>query len=278
MERRTKKPVDVGAVMSRLLLGLLVALTLLPFYLMLVNSFKNETNIVQAPFSLPLPFEVETYAKAWPQVVRPMLNSLLVTAAIILITCLVSLLAAYAFARFRFFLKEVLYFGVIALLMIPGFVLLIPQFIQIVSLGLFDTYWALILVPAAYQVAMGTFLLRSSIESIPSSLFEAATIDGASDRHIMQYIVLPMSKPILATVIIMTGLSSWNNYIWPLVASSSEATSQIAVALTSLVRDTYYGKGVLFAGYVCASLPIILLFSFSSKYFIEGLSQGAVKG
>lgn len=264
--------------MSRLLLGLLVALTLLPFYLMLINSFKNETGIVQAPFSLPLPPEVETYAKAWPQVVRPMLNSLLVTAAIIIITCLVSLLAAYAFARFSFFLKEALYFGVIALLMIPGFVLLIPQFIQIVNLGMFDTYWALILVPAAYQVAMGTFLLRSSIEGIPLSLFEAATIDGAGDRHTLKYIVLPMSKPILATVIIMTGLSSWNNYIWPLVASSSEATSQIAVALTSLVRDTYYGKGVLFAGYVCASLPIILLFSFSSKYFIEGLSQGAVKG
>jgi len=267
-----------SSVLSRLLLLFLVVLTLTPFYLLLVNSFKSASGIVNTPFSIPLDPMVINYVKALPQIVRPMMNSLLVTLAIIVLTCIVSLLAAYSFARFRFPLKEPLYFAVIALLMIPGFVLLIPQFIQVVDLGLYDSYWALILVPAAYQVAFGTFLIRSSIEAIPRSLFEAASIEGANDIQILRYLVLPMSKPILATVTILTGLSSWNNYIWPLVASSSNATKQISVALTELIRDTVSGNGILFAGYVCASLPIVLLFSFASKYFIEGLSQGAVKG
>jgi len=269
---------SVGSVLSRILLLLLLLLTLMPFYLLLVNSFKKETDIIHAPFGIPIQWQFMNYVKAMPQILRPMCNSFLVTAAIILLTCVISLLAAYAFSRFRFFLKEPLYFGVIALLMIPGFVLLIPQFVQVVDLGLYDTYWALILVPAAYQVAMGTFLIRSSIEGISPSLFEAATLAGANDLQILRYVVLPMAKPILATVTIMTGLSSWNNYIWPLVASSSDSTKQISVALTALVRDAVYGKGVLFAGYMCASLPIILLFCFASKSFIEGLSQGAVKG
>ncbi len=268
----------IQTVLSRALLLFLIVLTLTPFYLLLVNSFKNATGIMRTPFSIPLNPLFSNYVKALPQIVRPMLNSLLVTLAIIVLTCAVSLLAAYSFARFRFPFKEPLYFAVIALLMIPGFVLLIPQFIQVVNLGLYDSYWALILVPAAYQVAFGTFLLRSSIESIPRSLFEAAAIEGASDIQILRHLVLPMSKPILATVTILTGLSSWNNYIWPLVASSSSTTKQISVALTELIRDTVSGNGILFAGYVCASLPIIILFSIASKYFIEGLSQGAVKG
>lgn len=267
-----------GMILSRILLGLLLVLTLMPFYLLVINSFKRASSIISAPFAISLTPQTITYANALPQIIRPMLNSLLVTAAIIVLTIVISMLAAYAFARFRFAFKEPLYFCVIALLMIPGFVLLIPQFIQVVRLGLYDSYWALILVPTAYQVAMGTFLVRTSIEGISQSLFEAATMEGATDTQMLRYIVLPMSKPILATLTIMTGLSAWNNYIWPLVASSSDTTKQISVALTSLVRDTLYGNGVLFAGYVCASLPIIILFCCASKYFVEGLSQGAVKG
>lgn len=268
----------IGSFFSRILLGVLVFLTLVPFYLMIVNSLKNAAGIIQEPFSIPRVLYLINYIKAFPQVLRPMLNSLIVTVAIIVITCLFSLFAAYAFARFKFFMKEVLYFGIIALMMIPGFVLLIPQFIQVNNLGLYDTYAALILVPAAYQVAFGTMLIRTSIEGISNSLFESALLEGANDMQIIRHIVLPMSKPILATVSIMTGLSSWNNYIWPLVASSSENTRQIAVALNQIVYNAAQGKGVELAGYVCASLPIVILFCIASKSFIEGLSQGAVKG
>ena len=120
--------------------------------------------------------------------------------------------------------------------------------------------------------------MRSSIEGMPKSLFEAAELAGANDLQILRYIVVPLSRPILATVSIMTGLSAWNNYMWPLVASTSDETRQISVALNQLVYDAVQGKGVQLAGYVCASLPIVIMFCLASKSFIEGLSQGAVKG
>lgn len=267
------------SIFSRILLGILLLLTLAPFYLLVINSFKGQTEIIKTPFQLAVNWQFMNYAKALPQVVRPMLNSLLVTFAVILITVVVSMLASYAFVRYEsFFGKELLYYGIIALLMIPGFVMLIPQFVQITNLGLFNSYWGLILPPAAYQVAMGTFLTRSSMEAISKSLFEAAEIEGAGDMDILLKVVLPLSKPILSTVTIMTGLNAWNNYIWPLVASSGEATQQIAVALTKLIVSVSDGNGVLFAGYIIASLPLVILFCFASKYFVAGITQGAVKG
>lgn len=264
---------------SRFLLGFLLILTLFPFYLLVINSFKSQTEIIKNPFKWAVNWQFTNYAKALPQVIRPMLNSFWVTLLVILITVAVSMLASYAFVRYKSFRgRNILYYGIIALLMIPGFVMLIPQFIQITRLKLYDTFAGLIFPPAAYQVAMGTFLIRSSMESISKSLFEAAYIEGAGDMQILIKIVLPLSTPILSTVTIMTGLNVWNNYIWPLVASSGTATQQIAVALTKLVVSVSDGNGVLFAGYIIASLPLIILFCFASKYFVAGLTQGAVKG
>lgn len=269
----------VVSILSRVLLGFLLLLTLLPFYLLTINAFKSQNEIILNPFKWASSWQFQNFVKAAPQIFRPMVNTLVVTVAVIAITLIVSLLASYAFTRYeRFFAKEVLYFGIVALLMIPGFVMLIPQFVQITNLGLYNTLLGLILPPAAYQVAMGTFLTRTSMEGIPKSLFEAAEIEGANDMDILLRVVLPLSKPIMATVTIMTGLNAWNNYIWPLVASSGEKTQQIAVALTKIIVSVADGKGVEFAAYIIASLPLIILFCFASKYFVEGLTSGAVKG
>ena len=178
------------------------------------------------------------------------------------------------------FLKDprFLYLAIMALLMIPGFVLLIPQFIQITRLQMYNTFWGLIFPPAAASSATATFLLRTSMEGLSKSLFEAADMEGAGDLQILTKIVVPLSKPTISTVTIMTGLSAWNNYLWPLVSTTGENTQQIAVALTKLVRSSVEGNGIMFAGYVTASLPLILLFCFASKSFVSGLTQGAVKG
>ena len=265
--------------LSRILLGFLLILTLLPFYLLVINAFKSQNEIILNPFQWAKSWQFQNFVKAAPQIIRPMANTFFVTAVIIIITIVVSLLASYAFVRYeRFFGKEVLYFGIIALLMIPGFVMLIPQFVQITNLGMYNTFLGLILPPAAYQVAMGTFLTRSSMESISKSLFEAAEIEGANDMDILVKVALPLSKPILSTVTIMTGLNAWNNYLWPLVSTSGEKTQQIAVALTKIIVSVSDGQGVRFAAYIIASLPLIILFCFASKYFVEGLTSGAVKG
>lgn len=265
-------------IFGRILLGLLLLLTLLPFYLLLVNSFKWSKEIVVNPWIPAGGWHLTNYAKAGVQIVRPMFNSFIVTVCVIALVVLVSTLAAYAFVRFKFFASGILYIGIIAMLMIPGFVLLIPQFIQINQLGMYNTFAGLIFPPAAAGAATGTFLLKSSMETISKSLFEAADMEGAGDLHILSRIVVPLSKPTISTVVIVTGLSAWNNYLWPLVSTSGPETQQITVALTKLIRSAIEGDGILFAGYVTASLPLIILFCFASKSFVAGLTQGAVKG
>lgn len=266
------------SVFSRFLLGLLLFLTLLPFYLLFINSFKWSKDIVKNPFYMAEIWRYGNYKKAMEQVLRPMLNSACVTVSVVVIVLFVSVLAAYAFARFRFKGEKIFYILIMAMLMIPGFVLLIPQFIQIKHLGLYNTYGGLILPPSAALSATATFLLRTSMDSLPKSLFEAADMEGATDLQILLKVVLPLSKPTIATVVIMTGLNAWNNYLWPLVSTSGKETQQITVALTKLIRTATEGNGILFAGYVIASLPLIILFCFAGKSFVAGLTQGAVKG
>ena len=267
------------SILGKILLFFLLILTLFPFYLLCINSFKSQKEIIKNPFAFADVWQVTNFYKAFPQVIHPMINSFLVTLLVILITVTVSMLASYAFVRYEKFKgKEMFYYGIIALLMIPGFVMLVPQFIHITRLKLYNTYAGLILPPAAYQVAMGTFLIRASMEQLSKSLFEAAQIEGAGDMDILIKIVLPLCLPIISTVTIMTGLDIWNNYIWPLVVSTGVKTQQIAVALTKLIVSVNDGNGVLFAGYIIASLPLIILFCFASKYFVAGLTQGAVKG
>lgn len=267
-----------AAAVGRLLLAFILFLTLVPFYLLLSNSFKWSEEIVKFPFALPDQWHFTNYVKSAVQVFRPMLNTLMVTACVIVVVLIAGTLAAYAFVRFRFFGSTVLYLAIMALLMIPGFVLLIPQFIQINRLGMYNTYAGLIFPPAAASSATATFLLKASMEGIPKSLFEAADMEGAGELQILMRIVVPLSRPALSTVVIMTGLAAWNNYLWPLVSTTGESTQQIAVALTKLVRSAAEGNGVMFAGYVTASLPLIILFSCASRAFISGLTQGAVKG
>lgn len=268
----------VWSVIGKILLLFILFLTLFPFYLLLVNSVKWNEEIVKTPWGLASEWHFGNYAKSIVQVVHPMVNTFIVTVSVILIVLVVSTLAAYAFSRFQFKGSTLFYMIIMAMLMIPGFVLLIPQFIQITNLGMFNTYWGLIFPPAAASSATATFLLRTSMDGLSKSLFEAADMEGAKELQILTKIVVPLSKPTLSTVIIMTGLAAWNNYLWPLVSTTGEATQQISVALTKLVRSTVEGDGILFSGYVIASLPLIILFCFASKSFVSGLTQGAVKG
>ncbi len=266
------------SILSRILLGLLLFLTLIPFYLLVINSVKWSKEIVENPFVISHSIHFSNYNKAFGQVMRPMLNSAIVTVCVVLIVLVVSTLAAYAFARFKFKGATLCYMMIMAMLMIPGFVLLIPQFIQIKHLGMYNTFAGLIFPPAAALSATATFLLGTSMKSLPKSMFEAADMEGASDLQILFRIVVPLTKPTMATAVIMTGLNAWNNYLWPLVSTTGKETEQITVALTKLIRTAMEGNGVLFAGYVLASLPLIILFCFASKSFVAGLTQGAVKG
>ena len=174
---------------------------------------------------------------------------------------------------------EALFLMLLALLMIPGILTLVPAFLLVKRLGLMNTYGALILPYIAGGQIFAIFVMRSFFASLPEELFESARIDGANTFRLYSSICLPLSKPILVTIAIMNILGTWNDYIWPLVTIPDGKRWTISVGIVSF-GSQYLGTeswGPMYAGYVLASLPLIILFVFTMRYFIAGLTSGAIK-
>ena len=188
-----------------------------------------------------------------------------------------SSLAGYAFARYQFRGKNLLFYLMMTMMMIPYFLILIPQFIMCKNLGILNTYSVQVFPSAGAFSILSTFLIRTYMEGLPGSLFEAASLEGAGDIRLFTRIALPLSKPIMATVFITTLISSWNNYIWPLVAANTDTVRPIVVAITKISAGMSQRQGVQFSGYILASLPLVLVFCFATKPFVEGLTAGSIK-
>ena len=207
---------------------------------------------------------------------RFFLNSLLVAAAVTFGVVFSSSLAGYAFARLRFPGRDKLFLGYLATMMIPGAVTMIPLFILMRQLGWVDSYAALI-VPAMFS-AYGTFMLRQFFMSIPRDLEDAAAIDGCGLFGIYWRIILPVSKPALATLTTFTFMGQWNNFLWPLVVTNSPEKMTLPVGLQYFMGLHGTDYALLMAGSVTAILPVLALFLFSQRFFIRGIQLGAIKG
>jgi len=268
--RRFQWPLFVG-------LALVFVLTLLPFYLTLANSLKYRMQITMNIWIPTPPFHFDNYARAFREIWRGLFNSVFVTACIILGALLCSSLAAYSFARFSFPGKTFLYFSIIAFLMIPGFLTLIPQFMLFRDMKLLNTYPCIILPVIATTAVMPTIFFRTFFEGLPKSLLESAEIEGAGELRIFFQIVLPLSKSMIGTVVILTGLAGWNNYIWPLVTLTDRAIMPVILQLRYIPEGTLEGMGPRLAGYTIASVPLVVLFAIATKPFIRGVTSGAIK-
>ena len=259
-------------------LAVFTFVTLYPLLMMLFGSFKHQLQLLRNPWFFTLPLHFSNYMIAFGQIIRPIFNSALVTTLGVIITLIGASCASYVFAIYDFPGKRFFYYYIIFLLMVPGFVILIPQFLVVLNLGLFNTYFGQILPPAANNIAMGTLLMTSFFKGISKSVVESAQMEGCNEIQLLTKIVLPLSKPIIATISITTGLAFWNNFIWPLVVTQGDRVAPVIVAISRLRVPIVEGQGPVFAAYVMAALPILILFSFASKAFVTGLSAGAVKG
>jgi len=268
-------------------LVMMLAFAFFPFVFMIYTSLKTEDAIAHNFWSPPTTAgewnAAENYSKAW-QVVAPYVkNSLIVTTANVIGMMIVATLAAYAFARFRFPGRQFFFFMIIALLMVPGVLTLIASFMWVKSLfwsdslNLIDSYWVLILPGIAGAQIGAIFLCRSFFAGLPTELFEAARIDGASDLQIIWNIVLPLSKPILGTVAVMNILGNWNSFLWPLLTVGDKSMYTIAIGLRYFSGQFANSYGPMFAGYALASIPLIVLFLLTMRHFIAGLTSGAIK-
>lgn len=266
-----------------LYVALLVGATLMvvPFITMASTSLKSHAYVLEIPPRLvPTDPTLLNYVQAWTTqgFARYFINSSLVTGAHVVGVLLVSSMMAYAFARFDFRGKKALFLALLGTLMIPAMMLIIPQFILARDLGLIDRRLGLVVFYIASQVAFLTFLLRGFFESIPRELEESMELDGASAWSIYWHLMLPLSRPALATAGIFAFLAAWDEFVWALtiINTPDRRTLPIAIALFQGAHSTSWG--LVFAASIIAITPVIVVFVVFQRHFVAGLQAGALKG
>ena len=265
-------------------IGLIVALVVilllvfLPIIYLLIFSFKNNAQIYANFWGMPNPWIFGNYVDGFNAIYRPIFNSIYISLASTAITVFTAALAGYAFARHRFPGKEPLYYSFLGLMMIPAILTLIPRYLLVKQMDIVDTPWVLILPWAAGDQAFGILLCRGFFATISEELFEAGRVDGATEIQLFAWLAAPLSLPILVTLAIVHTFRSYNDYIWPLITINSADLQVVTVALTQF--NAGYGiinYGPRFAGYLLASVPLLVMFLFGMRYFIRGMTAGALK-
>jgi multiple sugar transport system permease protein len=254
------------------ILTLLALLCLVPFAWMLLTSFKPEDELFSNALGLPSTLAWENYPRAFTffPFVRFLLNTLVLAVGGTLLHLLTSCLAAYAFARMRFRLREPLFLLYLGTLMVPQQVTIVPLFLMLRSVGLVDTFWALIL-PGAFH-ALGVFLLRQFFLTIPRELEESAFMDGAGRLRILWQIILPLSRPALATLAVFTFVREWNQFLWPLIVTTSPEMRTLPVGLSQFTGQYGTEWHLLMAASTATLLPTLLVFFAAQRHFVRGIA------
>lgn len=259
-----------------LLAGALVVLA--PFLWMITTSLKPTRGVHLPPYLIPADFRWENYRRAWDadQFGRFYWNSVVMTAGIVAGQLITSAMAGYAFARLRFPGRQALFFLVLATMMIPIYVTLIPSYLLVKDLGWLDSYQGLI-APRIVS-AFGIFLMRQHFLTIPREIEEAALLDGASHLRVLAGIMLPLSGPALATLGIFSFLFAWNDFLWPLIVTSSPEMRTVQLGLANFTGRYGTQWTLLMAGAVTATIPALVIFAFGQRWFVRGVSMTGVKG
>ena len=264
MKLNTKKMQDLRFEIGiTLATTLLLVLAFIPIFTMLLLSMKSNVQIYGDFFSLPNPIEWSNYSVAIGKLIPNMINTLLVVSIATACTMVLSVLC------------------VLALMMVPGILTLIPQYSLIQSYRLYNTWGALIFPWVAGGQVFGIILCHNYMQGLPGELFESARLDGCGEVRALFYVAIPLSKPIIATIVVMKMIDFYNDFIWPLLAIESNSKQVISVAIRVFQASTSGGNvyiGTLVAGFVVATIPLFLLFLFTSRLYMEGLTAGAVKG
>ena len=258
--------------------SVLVFVFLFPVFWILLSSLKAQSEL----FTYPLTFfpnepTFGNYVRAFQsgRFVTYLQNSTFVAVVSTAITVMINTMAGYALSKYRFPGRDMIFYVMIATLMIPLQVIMIPIFILEKNIGLLNTLWGIIIPPAATPT--GVFLARQYIMTIPNSLIESARIDGAGEWFIFRRIIFPLAKPIVATIAIFSFMWRWNDFLWPFIVISRQKKYTLQLALSNFVGQYNIDWSSLLSMTVIAIVPMILVFLFFQKYFIKGLSAGGVK-
>jgi len=250
----------------------------LPLYLMMIVSLKDNNQFYLAPTTLTQPIHWDNWSTAWTMISPAVANSIFLSTTATIFIVLFGLAGAYFFARLKVPGSSFLWNALLLLMMMPMIANLVPLFILLRDMNLLNTLTALILVGASGGQAFAIFVFRNFISDIPQDLFEAAEIDGANHFQQLKLVVMPLSGPIMGTVAVMQFLGQWNEFVMPLIVMREQARLPVTVQLIRMAGEYIKLWGPLMAGYAIASIPVIILFTFSMKLFVKGLTEGAVKG
>jgi multiple sugar transport system permease protein len=260
------------------LLGVTAVVTIAPLAWMVTASFMTTGQASTFPPSfIPRPPTLDQYVRLFTRlnVSRYLMNSVLLSCGVTAISLVVNSMAGYAFAKYRFRGRAPLFKLLIASMIIPAQVTMLPLFLMLNRMGVINTYVGVI-IPGIASI-FGIFLIRQFAMSIPDSLVEAARMDGASDFRIYFSIILPLCRPILLTLAIFTFMGTWNDFLWPLIVMTDDSMYTLPVAIAVLVGEHVQDTELMMAGSVITVLPVLLVFAAMQKHYIKGIMAGGVK-
>ena len=275
MSSRQAKRAEVG---KHALVALVLLFAFVPLLVMFVISFKSNQQFAAAPLTPTFPLHFENWAIGWQTISGYIANSIVISVLAVVLTLVPALLSAFVFARFRFPGKTVLWYALLGLLFMPGIMNLVPLFTLLRDLNMLNSMLALSTLYAVGGQVFCVFVLRNFIEDMPQDLFEAAQVDGASPLQQIWSLVIPMSGSILGTLAILRFLASWNSFVMPLVMLSSQYKQVIPVGLMRLDGEYIKLWGPMMASFSIAAIPLVIIFLFTMRLFVKGLTAGAVKG
>ncbi len=274
-----KKNSMIGKVIIYVLLILIAALMLIPFLWMLSASLKMNKDVFSFPIQwIPDNPRWKNYVDIWTKI--PLLtfvkNSTKLTIIVTLLQLFTSSFAAYAFAKMNFKGKNLLFLGYIATIAVPWQAYMVPQFMMLRGWGLNNTHLAIICLQAFS--AFGVFLMKQFYEGVPTELCEAARIDGLTEYGIWFRVMLPLSKPALSTLTIFTFVSTWNDFLGPLIYLTKNEVKTIQIGLRMFISQYSAEYGLIMAASVIALIPVLIIFLALQKYFVQGVAATGIKG
>ena len=259
----------------------LTLMWLVPVLTALITALRSNNDILTRGFwSLPNVLTLQNFGQAWTRggLTHYLPNSFIITLPSLVGTLFLSSLAGYALSRFNFRFNRLILFTFVAGMMLPFQILLLPVFRLVNAIGLYNTYWALIIFHIAFQLGFCTFVLRNYMRTIPGEILEAARMDGCSEFRIYSQIMMPLTLPALAALATLEFTWIFNDFLWALILIQNDALKPVTTGLAALRGQYVMDWTVIIAGSLIATMPTVLVFLFLQRYFIQGLTLGATKG
>jgi multiple sugar transport system permease protein len=271
-----RKPLRWALVAGMAILGITAVF---PLLFMLQASFRTQLDWANAKIGLPTTFSLDALARAWVQasIGSYFINSVIVTVGASALSAFLAATSGFAFSTLRWRGRTFMYFFILAWIAIPPLLLMVPIYVEMVDLGLVNTYWSVILLYSALNLPFNMYLMTAFFKAVPTELLEAARVDGASVHRMFARILLPLSVPAIATLVIFNALYVWNEFVFALLLLHDDSVRTLTVGVNQLVGKFFFDYPALLAGMLITSLPMVVVNLVFQKYLVRAISAGALK-